>query len=336
METAESPDTLLTPPLRTLLADIIDYAGLFPPAELRFHEALQNYVHYRQGPEAWMLGRFVLPMSRLDELAPFSNLFRTGAEEPYAFSVLGEGGASPDAFLDAFAREVDVLQQFHADHLDRVRADVMEVRFPVSLLDAAPAEIRTFLDDVNRRLVMAGTARLDLFYEVPHDIAPAALRALAAALADHNNAQDLPARSTVGLKIRCGGSTPEAFPPDEHVVQVIAACRDAGARFKATAGLHHPIRHYSETYESIMHGFLNVFGAAVLAFEHDLDEGGILAVIQEDDSEAFQFTNDHFIWRDVPASVDTIQHVRDELALSFGSCSFDEPRDDLKELELIR
>ena len=336
METTESPDTLLTPPLRTLLADIIDYAGLFPPAELRFHEALQNYVQYRQDPEAWMLGRFVLPVGRLDELAPFSNLFRSEDEEPYTFAVLGQGGATPDAFLDTFAREVDGLQQFHTDHLDRVRADVMEVRLPVSLLEAPAAATRAFLDDVHRRLVTAGTAQLDLFYEVPHDIQPATLRALAAALADHNNAQDLPARSTVGLKMRCGGATPNAFPPDEHVVQVIAACRDAGARFKATAGLHHPIRHYSETYESIMHGFLNVFGAAVLAFEHDLDEGGILAVVQEDDPEAFQFTNEHLVWRDVPASVDTIQHVRDELAISFGSCSFDEPRDDLKELELIR
>ena len=336
METTESPDTRLTPTLRTLLADIIDYAGLFPPAELRFHEALQNYVQYRQEPEAWMLGRFVLPVSRLDELAPFSNLFRAGDEEPYTFSVLGEGGTTPDAFLSAIAREVDVLQQFHADHLDRVQADVMEVRLPVSLLDAPIAETRAFLDDVHRRLVMAGTAQLDVFYEVPHDIDPATLRAFAAALADHNSTQDVPARSTVGLKMRCGGTTPKAFPPDEHVAQVIAACRDAGARFKATAGLHHPIRHYSETYESIMHGFINVFGAAVLAFEHDLDAGGILAVLQEDDPEAFQYTNDHFVWRDVPASVDTIQHVREEFAISFGSCSFDEPRDDLKELELIR
>jgi hypothetical protein len=336
METAESPDTLLTPPLRTLLANIIDYAGLFPPAELRFHEALQNYVQYRQDPEAWMLGRFVLPVHRLDELAPFSNLFRAGDEKPYAFSVLGGGGTTPEAFLETFAQEVDLLQRFHADHLDRVRADVMEARLPVTLLDAPIAETRTFLGDVHRRLVRAGTAQLDVFYEVPHDLEPTSLRGLAAALADHNSAQDLPARSTIGLKMRCGGTTPDAFPPDEHVVQVIAACRDAGARFKATAGLHHPIRHYSETYESIMHGFINVFGAAVLAFEHDLDEGGILAIIQEEDPEAFQFTNDHFVWRDVPASADTIQHVRDELAISFGSCSFDEPRDDLKELELIR
>jgi hypothetical protein len=334
METTESPDTLLTPPLRTLLANIVDYAGLFPPAELRFREAIHNYAQYRHDPEAWMLGRFVLPIGRLEELTSFSNLFRDA--EPFSFSVLGQGGQTSDAFLDAFAHEVEVLQQFHADHLDRVQADVMEVRLPTSLLDAPSATTRTFLDDVHRRLVMAGTAQLDLFYEIPHSIQPATLRALAAALADHNNAQDLPARSTVGLKMRCGGTSPDAFPPDEHLVQVIAACRDAGARFKATAGLHHPIRHYSETYESIMHGFLNVFGAAVLAFEHDLEEGGILAVIQEDDPEAFQFTKEHFVWRDVPASVDTIQHVRDELAISFGSCSFDEPRDDLKELELIR
>lgn len=333
METTEPSETLLTPSLRALLKHVIDYAGLFPPAALSLHESIRNYAQYRHDPEAWMLGRFVLPVRQMDELASFSKLFRE--PQPFLFSVLGRGGNSPEAFLDHFDGDVDTLQHFHADHRDRVRADVLEVPLPADILDAPSAALRTFLGDVQRRLVMAGTAKLDLFYEVPHSIAPAQLRAVAAALADHNSAQAVPARSTVGLKIRCGGTTPEAFPPDAHLVHVIAACRDAGVGFKATAGLHHPVRHYSETYESIMHGFLNVFGAAALAVEHNLDDGGILAVLQEDDPEAFQFTKEQFVWRDLPASLGTIHYVRDRMALSFGSCSFDEPRDDLKELELI-
>jgi hypothetical protein len=334
METTESQNTLLTPSLRTLLADIIDYAGLFPPAELRLHEALRNYEQYRHDPEAWMLGRFVIPVGRLDALRAFPKLFR--APDPFSFSVLGSGGATADAFVEAFARDLDALQRFHTDHHDRVQADVMEVRLPAELLDAPGSALRDFFDRVHRQLLATGTAQLDLFYEVPHSTAPSVLPALLAAMADQNSLQAVPPRSTVGLKVRCGGEQPAAFPSVEHLARIIAGCRNAGVRFKATAGLHHPMRHYSETYETPMHGFLNLFGAAVLAVEHELPEDSIQAILREDDPDAFQFTKEALKWRDMAASLDTIHYVRDELAISFGSCSFDEPRDHLKELELIR
>jgi len=334
METTESQNTLLTPSLRALLTDIIDYAGLFPPAELRLHEALRNYEQYRHDVEAWMLARFVIPVGRLDELNAFAQLFR--GPEPFLFSVLGAGGATSDAFVDAFARDLDALQQFHTDHHDRVQADVMEVRLPAELVEASASAMRDFFDRVHRQLLATGTAQLDVFYEVPHTTAPDALRALLATMADQNSLQAVPARSTIGLKVRCGGTVPEEFPPVQHLARAIAGCRNAGVRFKATAGLHHPVRHYSETYETPMHGFLNLFGATVLAVEHDLSEDGIQAILLEEDPEAFQFTKKALKWRDLAASMDTIHYVRDQLAISFGSCSFDEPRDHLKELELIR
>ena len=45
--------------LRALLTGVIDYAGLFPPAKLPMDQALSNYLRYRDGPDAWMLGNFV-------------------------------------------------------------------------------------------------------------------------------------------------------------------------------------------------------------------------------------------------------------------------------------
>lgn len=333
MEMTESPNTLLTPALQAFLGEIVDYAGLFPPADLPLHEAIHNYARYRHDPEAWMLARFVMPVGRLEELRTFARLFRE--PEPFSFSILGTGGRTPDAFLDAFARDLDTIEQFHADHQDRVHADVMEVRLPPALLDAEHAAIQRFLADVHRHLVMAGTAQLDLFYEVPHDVSDTTLRTVLAAMADHNSNQAVPSRSEVGFKIRCGGLEPDAFPSVEHVARVIAGCRNAGVRFKATAGLHHPVRHYSDTVDAYMHGFFNVFGATMLAVEHELDEDGLQAVLLEEDPEAFRFTKEQFAWRDRPVPVDTLHYVRDRLAISFGSCSFDEPRDDLKELEFI-
>src|SRR5581483_11690520 len=58
----------MTESLQALLAGVIDYAGLFPPAQLPFESAFSSYLRYRDGPHAWLLGRFVVPAARLDEL----------------------------------------------------------------------------------------------------------------------------------------------------------------------------------------------------------------------------------------------------------------------------
>ena len=54
------------------------------------------------------------------------------------------------------------------------------------------------------------------------------------------------------VKLRCGGAS---IPSAEQVALVIASCREAGVPFKATAGLHHPVRRGAE------HGFLNLLAA---------------------------------------------------------------------------
>src|ERR1051325_8992424 len=55
--------------VRALLSQIIDYAGLFPPAKLPLDAALTGYLRDRkESPQRWMLGRFVCPASVLAEL----------------------------------------------------------------------------------------------------------------------------------------------------------------------------------------------------------------------------------------------------------------------------
>jgi hypothetical protein len=59
----------MTPPaLQALLANILDYAGLYPPASLPLREVLENYDRYLERPEAWMLSRLVLPEETLGRL----------------------------------------------------------------------------------------------------------------------------------------------------------------------------------------------------------------------------------------------------------------------------
>jgi len=339
MEANDAPSdaaahALVVPTVRALLDSVVDYAGLFPPADLDLATALHNYASYRTENESWMLSRFVLPARRLPDLRPHQRLFKEG--DPYAFSVLGTGGDTADAFRDAFRDDLDVIETFHEEHRGRAQADVMEVPLPSPLVEASMRDVLRFLDRVYQQLVTTGTAKLDLFLEVPVAGATVDLLApLCAAIAERNSQQRVPARSTLGLKMRCGGLEPADIPDPASAAAFIVACRDAGVPFKATAGLHHPVRHYDDTMETDMHGFLNLFGAAVLAAEHDLSVADVQLILQEDLDDAFRFTKDAFAWRDLKASMDDIMHARETLATSFGSCSFEEPVDDLRDLDLI-
>ena len=328
-------DTLIAPGLRAFMQRIVDYAGLFPPADLPLDEAMRNFISYRGEPERWMLNRFVIPTRRLNALRPYRRAIAN--DPPFGFSVLGTGGDTPEAFLEAFTTDLDHIESCIDDHNAHVRPDVMEVRLPKTLLDPlTPATLRPFIEQVDRHMAQQGLAHLDIFFEVPlTDATTAALPAALAVFADANADQPVPERSILGLKIRCGGLTRDLFPSVEHVAKAIAACHQSGVRFKATAGLHHPARHHDDNLDVMRHGFFNVFGAAIFAVEHDLNADQIAAVLRETNEEAFTFTDQGMAWGPLEASVEAISHARSSLAHSFGSCSFEEPIDDLRALNLM-
>jgi hypothetical protein len=138
-------------------------------------------------------------------------------------------------------------------------------------------------------------------------------------------------------KIRTGGVKPDAVPSVETVAAFIRTCADRDLAFKATAGLHHPVRaEYPLTYaldapRAVTHGFLNVFLAAAFAWTGDRDLEPVLA---ETDPEAFRF-DDHARWRDRSLDAAQVRRARIHFAHAFGSCSFEEPVRDLETLGLL-
>ncbi len=328
MTTPASTSPRTTESVRALLSGIIDYAGLFPPARLSLDEAIRNFARHRRAPEAWMLARFVLPTTRLADLAPHASLFADAP--PFRFAVLGTGGSDAPSFLDALDADLDALAAFHARHEGRAVADVMEVRLPAAL---PGSDARAFLDAVAARIEAHSPRGPALFLETPLGEARRTLPPLLEALAAHNDAR--PPANEAALKFRTGGLEPAAFPSPESLAFAVTACRDAGVRFKATAGLHHPLRQYRDEVGAKMHGFLNLFGAAALAHAHALDETAVLAILRDEDPAHFRFTDEAFAWRELAASPEAVRRARAALAVSFGSCSFDEPRDDLRTLGLL-
>jgi hypothetical protein len=293
------------PALRTLLTHAIDYAGLFPPAQLDMREAVAEYASHLAGGDAWALGRFVVPATRLEEFereaAPL--LPRAGAG-PWRLSALMAPDADPRPIAD--------FNERHARHEQgAAMVDTIEVKAN------EPAEIAA---------VGALARSMVAYVEIPVDRDPTPLV---------EGIRAVGARA----KIRTGGTTADAFPPPADVIRFIRACIDAGVPFKATAGLHHPVRaEYRLTYEreapsGTMYGYLNVFLAAAWMMA-GLPDADALALLEERDAGAFDLNGDGVRWRDRELSGAELARARERLVLSFGSCSFREPLDDLAALSL--
>lgn len=289
--------------LGLLVGGIVDYAGLFPPAGLTMPEAVENYAAYRRSADAWMLGRFVVPAERLQELADSIASRRLGSTDaPWSLSVLL---GPPDT-----------------GGLDRVRpyapgasgalsgamiADVVEFRAETA------EDIETRLPDLPPGVVG--------YVEIPWRTDP----------------QDLVTslRRTGGrAKIRTGGVSPDLFPPATALLRFIRACVALDLPFKATAGLHHPLAgSYPLTYEqgsppANMYGFLNLLVATAL-LRAEAPEDIILEALEEQESVAFHFADDFARWRDHRFGRDAISAARRRGMVAFGSCSFREPVEEL-------
>lgn len=293
-----------------------------------------EYIRQRSSPQAWMLARFVLPAPRLEEMR--SHMDKFDARSPLRLSLLISGASDPAASAETLQFELSSANQFRQDHPARVSIEQIETRLPTDLLDTNVITVRRFLDEVADDLTTTQIGTDTAFLELPlnpflHQTLPILTGACAAA-----NRESSGERSPrFGIKIRTGGTDASAFPNPSSVAYVIGTCHNAGVPFKATAGLHHPVRHRNDAMGTMMHGFLNVFCAAALTYAHDLDEAVIGEILADDQARSFEFDARELRWRGYSASLTQIRAARSELALSFGSCSVQEPVDDLKALGLL-
>lgn len=299
--------------LQALLTNSIDYAGMFPPCSLALEPALQNYASYERSPEAWMLNAFVLPVQQFDSAQQLLSNF--DPLHPLRVAALGPKTANVDAFLDALEDADSAIRSFSKCDVDLVSIAQLEMFLPDDVELASLKEAKAIVGD------------LPVFWEAPPDKAEKTI----ALLAEHNADQDV---ASFGCKLRTGGVTADAFPTSAHIARALVKPATHQLPIKFTAGLHHPIRQFRDEVKTKMHGFLNVFGAAVLAAEHQWDANQAVMMLEDEDRESFLFADDFFAWREWKIDVERLRYRR-RFVVAFGSCSFDEPRDDLRALRLL-
>ncbi len=289
-----------------MLRGSIDYAGLFPPAELDMSAAVSNFAEYEAGQMAWALGRFIVPVKRLAELRSARQRLARSPAGPWRIGALAAAGPG-------LADDLEQLDEFDSrTGCDTFIADAVEVK-----ADSAQA-VREALGQIHRR---------EAYIEVPIERDPSELLASIA---------DLGGRA----KVRTGGVTADAFPRSRDLIRFLATCVRMGLPFKATAGLHHPLRgNYRLTYSpdsaaGSMFGFLNVFLATAF-LKAGRDDAMALQVLEEQSAGSFQLEETGVTWREHRLRLDEIRDARDSGIVSFGSCSFTEPIDDLQGLGLL-
>ncbi len=267
--------------------------------------AVANYARYRESLYSWMLGRFIVPVARLAEFETSADRVRSEADERvWPLSVLGGGNNRAD---------VERILEFNRKHAGRAIIDMIELKAAQS-------------DDIGRAMRVLPDS-ITPYFEISIAEDPAEMVGLIGEAGGR-------------AKVRTGSVTSDGFPSSVDLARFIRTCAEADVAFKATAGLHHPIRSvYRLTYadnsaSAMMHGFLNVFLAAAFAC-NGMDVDQLVEILDETTAEAFEFESGSVMWRDQMVVRGQLRVTRSEFAIAFGSCSFEEPVDDLKRMNLI-
>ena len=279
-----------------LYGELIDDAAMFPPRMADLDTALSERLTRQGSPADRFVGSFLVPAGRAAGL-----LDALGAESPPASLPVGVI-ASDDAA--ATAEAIELLQQS-----DQVELTLFEVR----LYPNAEPE-RALVEAASVAETSRGATKPRVLCEVPRTW-----------LNDHRMVAAVTAASKagVGMKLRTGGTAPEAFPTVAAVARFVAACVEHGVAFKCTAGLHHAVRHHDTASGLTHHGFANVLLATHLALRGAPIDAIGEALVERQPARVAAGLRE--------MDVTEASSVRRRF-LSFGSCDTATPTDDIVDL----
>ena len=290
-------------------AALVDYAGLFPPASLDMADAVEMYRTVRGSDARWVAGRFLCPTSRLEELAGVLMATITTGEDPWEVGVVLDAGHGEGA---------SGAQTFHAE---------MQPAAIVASAEAQPAE----------QSPASITALVGTLSSIQPEVVPFIEMIPPGPFDDQIGtvANALAALGRVGgVKIRCGGRDAAMFPDPTTVASFILAATNAKLPFKATAGLHQPIRHYDTHLGAWRHGFVNLLVAASAADAgHGMEM--LTEIIAESDPDAFTISTAFITWREFSIPGPAMRRVRTRGFVAYGSCDFFEPIEALERLSFL-
>ncbi len=290
---------------QVLLTRLIDYTGLFSPAHLDMQEAVAEYAQHHRGEQGWILGRFVVPVTRLGDFqsAALAHLPQGRARRQWLLSVLVD---------DKFKIARERIDAFNRAYSGRAAIDSVEV-VPSDAEEIARAA-RSF-------------EGLKLYYELGFDKDPGPLMA---------------AIKTLGgrAKLRAGGETPRAIPTPAEMLRFLGAAQRCAIPLKTSALDHamrgeYPLSSRAGSPKTTMYGFLGFFLAASWLFHEKFDQAAALALLEERSSESLSFSDQQVCWQQHRMSREDLIEARRSFVISCGTNSIEEPIRELQDLDLL-
>jgi len=303
---------------------LIDYAGLFPPASLDLQASYSNYIKYTQSEYSWMLSRFICPVKLLPELDTIS---AQNSSKKFSVSVITTAAKLESDFKNNFINDFNICNSFIKKN-NNIKIDMIETKLPDTDKTSYSDCVSFAVGSLERNF----SDPAFIFFEGNSE---ESWKENSKALIDSISAIN-ETNLTSGFKLRTGGTSAAAFPEPEQIAFCIRECLDRQVPMKFTAGLHHPFRHYDLNVKSMMHGFVNVFGAGIIAMTHNISNDVLIEIINDEEPGNFIFTENYFSWKDWKVETQDIVFARENLVTSYGSCSFDEPVEDLQTLHLLK
>lgn len=288
---------------------LIDYAGLFPPASRTIGDAVAEYARMRSEDTRWIVGKFLCRASELELLAAATVSHMRRGDTPWDVGVIFDMGPGAAAML---------VNDFQTEMSPALSVRSVEAKTPRSDSNAIATTVESM-----------GSLDTDtaIFVEVVKGVG---MGPQIEAIATNLRSRGL----TGGAKLRCGGLAPEDFPTVEEVTDFLWDSTSEQLPFKATAGLHQPIRHFDTDAGVWRHGFVNLLVASVACDEGATKET-VSAIVAESDPEAFVMSAAAARWRDLHLPGSAIRRSRRNGFIAYGSCDIDEPITALRDLNFL-
>jgi hypothetical protein len=285
--------------LDILLHNLFDYAGMFPPAQRSFSEALSESASLAKSlKRPWLVASdLVLDIDHLRKLTP---------------EVLSAAGFTRPVSVCALATESVEDTTAALQQTTHIRIASIEVKVTPETLPKLLKHYTPLATSLGALLAVEP----DLSTEAWRD----SLDAIVALIRDH--------RTTVALKCRCSG--PTRIGPERLAATIVAAA-DAQLAYKVTGGLHHPI------VEAQVHpfpmGFLNVVAAVSIrrALGESAPESLLSKLLCNHSIQPFS-SPEALSFEGLSLSYQEVRETRAVAHFSIGSCSLHEPDQDLSRL----
>lgn len=286
------------------LEELIDYAGIFPPAALTSIDAANEYGSLIESKDSWIVGNIAWSVERLADFESFAD-----KSLDWSFAAIGRQSSDATSFTDARKADQLEMDRFLSAFSD---AEIATYEFKIPHLDLVERATKQFKS-------LAKTT--DVYFELPWEMD------ISEALATIAGAE------IYQVKFRTGGLKKEMYPASEQLANAIKQSIDLEVPFKLTAGLHEPIAHQESSNGADAHGFLNVIAATSLAYHDDASIKSMVEILNLREESRWKVSSKGIEFDNTSLSSASLDEVRG-MFTSFGSCSVQEPLAGLNRLQV--